>query len=505
MQKPMTGVRVLEVAQFTFVPSAGAVLADWGADVIKIENPVTGDGQRGLVTVGGRSATAPGVAFAPIIEAPNRGKRSIGLSLALNQSRPVFEELVRRSDVFLTNYLPQARSKLRIELDEIRRINPSIIYVAGSGFGSEGPDRDTGAHDVTAFWARSGSADGVTATDSETATGMPAGGYGDKTLFKGVDLRVGRGQRIGIVGPNGAGKSTLLKLIAGRMEPLRGRVERGHGAICAYYDQDTSHLRGDHTAAEELRRHYPGMTDQEVRDHLARFLFRGEEIEKLVSLLSGGERARLSLAILVLSQPSWFALDEPTNHLDLASRTALEEMLGEFQGAIICISHDRAFLDGITNTTYEVGGGVVREFEGNYSAWRAAKDAEDSRESEERAKRESAARKAAAAAEAKKLEQQKKQQQQAPRAAGGGAPAAKPAAAAPAANNKKKGPRNPYMFEKLEQRIMQLEGELKALHDSMVSEAVYSNPDRLKETQIRVAEVEAALELANEEWLNWES
>lgn len=179
MQKPMTGVRVLEVAQFTFVPSAGAVLADWGADVIKVENPVTGDAQRGLVTVAGRSATAPGVSFSPIVEAPNRGKRSVGLSLALNQSRPVFEELVRRSDVFLTNHLPQARTKLRIDLDEIRRINPSIVYVAGSGFGSEGPDRDTGAHDSTAFWARAGNADGVTAAESAAPVGMPAGAFGD--------------------------------------------------------------------------------------------------------------------------------------------------------------------------------------------------------------------------------------------------------------------------------------------------------------------------------------
>src|ERR1700712_194692 len=179
MQKPMTGVRVLEAAQFTFVPSAGAVLADWGADVIKIENPVTGDAQRGLVTVAGRSATAPGVSFSPMIEAPNRGKRSVGLSLALTQSRPVFEELVRRSDVFLTNHLPQARAKLRIDLDEIRRINPSIIYVAGSGFGSQGPDCDTGAHDATAFWARAGNAEGVTPTDSEVPTGMPAGAFGD--------------------------------------------------------------------------------------------------------------------------------------------------------------------------------------------------------------------------------------------------------------------------------------------------------------------------------------
>jgi crotonobetainyl-CoA:carnitine CoA-transferase CaiB-like acyl-CoA transferase len=94
MQKPMTGVRVLEVAQFTFVPSAGAVLAEWGADVIKVENPVTRDAQRGLVTVAGHSATAPGISFSPMFEAPNRGKRSVGLSLALSRSRPVFEELV---------------------------------------------------------------------------------------------------------------------------------------------------------------------------------------------------------------------------------------------------------------------------------------------------------------------------------------------------------------------------------------------------------------------------
>jgi crotonobetainyl-CoA:carnitine CoA-transferase CaiB-like acyl-CoA transferase len=179
MQKPLTGVRVLEVAQFTFVPSAGAVLADWGADVIKIENPVTGDAQRGLVTVAGRSATTPGVSFSPMVEAPNRGKRSVGLSLALNQTRPVFEELVRRSDVFLTNLLPQARAKLRIDLDEIRRINPDIVFVAGSGYGSEGPDRESGAHDTTAFWAQAGNADGVTRTDSDVPTGMPAGAFGD--------------------------------------------------------------------------------------------------------------------------------------------------------------------------------------------------------------------------------------------------------------------------------------------------------------------------------------
>src|SRR5271168_494179 len=179
MRRPLDGVRVLEVAQFTFVPSAGAVLADWGAEVVKIEHPVTGDAQRGLVKVLGAAASKPGSSFAPIMEAPNRGKRSVGLSLAQNEARPVFEELVRRSDVFLTNYLPSAQAKLRIDVDEIRRINPDIVYVAGSGFGSQGPDRDAGAYDSTAFWARGGSADGVTPTDAEVPAFMPAGAYGD--------------------------------------------------------------------------------------------------------------------------------------------------------------------------------------------------------------------------------------------------------------------------------------------------------------------------------------
>src|SRR6202040_2364027 len=168
MQKPMTGVRVLEVAQFTFVPSAGAVLADWGADVVKIEHPVPGDAQRGLVKVLGAAATVPGSSFAPIMEAPNRGKRSVGLALDNAEARPLLEELIRRSDVFLTNYLPSARTKLGIDVEDIRRVNPDIIYVAGSGFGMNGPDRDAGAYDATAFWARGGSADGVTPPGSDS-------------------------------------------------------------------------------------------------------------------------------------------------------------------------------------------------------------------------------------------------------------------------------------------------------------------------------------------------
>jgi crotonobetainyl-CoA:carnitine CoA-transferase CaiB-like acyl-CoA transferase len=179
MRKPLTGVRVLEIAQFTYVPSAGAVLADWGAEVVKIEHPVTGDAQRGLVKVLGAAASKPGSSFAPIMEAPNRGKRSVGMALDHPDVRPEFDELVRRSDVFLTNYLPSPRTKLHIDVTDIRKVNPDIIYVAGSGFGMEGADRDAGAYDATAFWARGGSADGLNPPDAEHSAFMPAGAYGD--------------------------------------------------------------------------------------------------------------------------------------------------------------------------------------------------------------------------------------------------------------------------------------------------------------------------------------
>ncbi|MFI6361387.1 CaiB/BaiF CoA transferase family protein [Nocardia sp. NPDC050630] len=179
MHKPMQGVRVLEVAQFTFVPAAGAVLADWGADVIKIEHAERGDAQRGLVRVLGYEANSAGSSFFPIMEGPNRGKRSVGLALEKPSARRVLEELIRTSDVFLTNFLPQARAKLGIDVEEVRAINPDIIYVRGSGFGVRGAEATKGGYDSTAFWARGGSAAGVTPPGADRMTRMPAGAYGD--------------------------------------------------------------------------------------------------------------------------------------------------------------------------------------------------------------------------------------------------------------------------------------------------------------------------------------
>jgi crotonobetainyl-CoA:carnitine CoA-transferase CaiB-like acyl-CoA transferase len=173
----MDGVRVLEVAQFTFVPAAGAVLADWGADVIKVEHAETGDAQRGLSALMGMPIGSG--SFAPLMEHPNRGKRSIGLALENPDALEVLHELIRGSDVFLTNFLPAARRRLGIELSDVRKINPDIVYVRGSGFGARGPDSEKGGYDSTAFWARGGSALGTTPVDYDGLCKMPAAAYGD--------------------------------------------------------------------------------------------------------------------------------------------------------------------------------------------------------------------------------------------------------------------------------------------------------------------------------------
>jgi crotonobetainyl-CoA:carnitine CoA-transferase CaiB-like acyl-CoA transferase len=196
----MDGVRVLEVAQFTFVPSAGAVLADWGADVIKVEHAEKGDAQRGLSALMGMPVGGSG-SFAPLMEHPNRGKRSLGLALEQPGALEVLHELIRTSDVFLTNFLPAARRRLGIELDDVRRVNPDIIYVRGSAFGASGPDSEKGGYDSTAFWARAGSAVGTTPVDYDGLCKMPAGAYGDSlggmTIAGGIAAALFARQRTG--------------------------------------------------------------------------------------------------------------------------------------------------------------------------------------------------------------------------------------------------------------------------------------------------------------------
>ncbi|SON62884.1 Cinnamoyl-CoA:phenyllactate CoA-transferase [Mycobacterium simulans] len=176
MIKVMEGFRVLEVAQFTFVPAAGAILADWGADVIKVEHPVRGDTQRGFLNMGGIQVNPD---RHPLMEHPNRGKRSVGIDVSTPGGQEVIYELAKTSDVFLTNYMPRVRQKHRFDVEHIRAANPDIVYARGSAYGDKGPERDVGGYDGTAFWTRSGVGYALTPEELGGALGQGIPAFGD--------------------------------------------------------------------------------------------------------------------------------------------------------------------------------------------------------------------------------------------------------------------------------------------------------------------------------------
>ncbi len=197
MEPILAGVRVVEVAQWWFVPSGGAVLADWGADVVKIEHPVTGDPQRGLVTSGFFPPTG-GVNF--MMEQSNRGKRSVAVDLGKPEGRAILDKLIAGADVFLTNFLPDARTKLGIDVEDVRRVNPKIIYARGHGQGARGPDAGRGGYDAASFWSRGGIAHALTPA-SAAAPIMQRAAFGDSaggmTVAGGIAAALFRRERTG--------------------------------------------------------------------------------------------------------------------------------------------------------------------------------------------------------------------------------------------------------------------------------------------------------------------
>ncbi|CAN5588748.1 CoA transferase [soil metagenome] len=176
MSGPLDGIRVLEVAMYGFVPSAGAVLCEWGAEVIKVEHAVTGDPQRGLRQTGALKVDGDPN---PNIEHANRGKRSIGLDMSVPEGKEVLLELARHADVFLTSFLPGHRSKFGIDVDDIRAVNPSIIYARGSALGPRGLESEKGGYDMTAFWCRAGTAATITPPGTLGMIGPPGPAFGD--------------------------------------------------------------------------------------------------------------------------------------------------------------------------------------------------------------------------------------------------------------------------------------------------------------------------------------
>lgn len=179
-------------------------------------------------------------------------------------------------------------------------------------------------------------------------------GFGDKKLFEDLNFLVKKNDRLLIIGPNGCGKSTLIKLLMSKLSQTGGKIEYGYNVEIGYYDQENQNLNDKNTVLEELWSAYPNQTEQKIRSTLAWFNFFGEDVYKTVGMLSGGERARLTLSKLILSHMNLLILDEPTNHLDIDSREALESALEDFDGTIIAVSHDRYFIEKLASRIIEL-------------------------------------------------------------------------------------------------------------------------------------------------------
>ena len=192
--------------------------------------------------------------------------------------------------------------------------------------------------------------------------------FGQRKLFEDISFLIKRSERVMIIGPNGCGKSTLIKIILHKLSPTAGSLTEGYNVHVGYYDQENQNLTPENTVLDELWNAYPTKTETEIRNTLGLFRFTGEDVFKTVSVLSGGERARLTLSKLMLSQMNLLVLDEPTNHLDIDSREALEAALEQFEGTIVTVSHDRYLIEKLASRILQLKPG--RAFEGDLLDYR---------------------------------------------------------------------------------------------------------------------------------------
>ena len=196
--------------------------------------------------------------------------------------------------------------------------------------------------------------------------------YGNHVVFKELELHIKKGDRVGLIGPNGAGKTTLLKMILGERPSAGSLIRIGNNVKIGYYSQEQERLHPEMTVIDEVRNTFH-FGEQEARNILGMFLFRGDDVFKTISLLSGGEKARLSLLCLFLERPNFLILDEPTNHLDIPTREIMEDALQAFGGTSLIVSHDRYFLDKVVTRTLELADGKITEYLGNYSYYKEKK------------------------------------------------------------------------------------------------------------------------------------
>lgn len=292
--------------------------------------------------------------------------------------------------------------------------------------------------------------------------------FPDKVLFKDLNLDIYRGEKVALIGPNGAGKSTLFKIIMNELEPIQGEVKFGTNVNTAYFHQEQKTLNLDNTVIDEIWDANPHLTQTEVRNMLGAFLFENEDVFKRISSLSGGERARVAILKLILSQSNFLLLDEPTNHLDIDSKEVLEEALVNYTGTIFTISHDRYFLNKVVDKILVLDENGVTEYLGNYDYY-----IEKKRQLSEMNKEENTATKTKT--QLKEEKRKEKEQREIER-------------------------RSKNKIKKLEDDIEQTEKKIAGLDMMLCQEEIYSNPEKSKEVNLEKSELENKLSSLYEKW-----
>jgi len=300
-------------------------------------------------------------------------------------------------------------------------------------------------------------------------------GYGSNQISKNIHFRIQRGDSIALLGPNGVGKSTLLKTIVGQLQALSGNIHFGANVTIAYYDQEQANLTSNKRVLNELWDEYPTKTEKEIRTILGNFLFSGDDVLKTVSTLSGGEKARLSLAKLMMINANFLILDEPTNHLDLDSKEILENALVDFPGTILFVSHDRYFINRIATKVFELSTDGVTEYLGDYDYYIEKKEemieiqklSEENRrnQTQEPASDIDAKTRYEQEKELKKLERQKKRR-----------------------------------IEEIETLIESLEIEIAEKEQQFLHPEIYSDHTKVAELNTEIEKAKAKIETLLEEW-----
>jgi len=295
--------------------------------------------------------------------------------------------------------------------------------------------------------------------------------FDERPLFRNVSFSLERGDRVGIIGPNGVGKTTLFRILLGQLKPASGSFQYGTNVDIGYYDQEQSSLSPDKTVIEELWDAFPLLTETRIRNTLALFLFKGDDVYKSIRQLSGGERGRVLLAKLMLAENNMLLLDEPTNHLDMASKEVLEESLRDYPGTLLIISHDRYFLNKIANRIILLEENGTTEYLGNYDDYLEKRNNEDqllalnTRENPEKTK--------TAQKEERKREREERQKQKAFQ----------------------------QLLKETEELIHQLETEVGSLEKQLCDPELYQDAARMLDIQQQYNKAKASLDAAYEKWM----